>query len=95
MAPSALETLSAPPLMLVPGVAVVVLGVWHVSQPMSLKIRLPFFAAKVAARFTSRGGALVDRMNNANSSTSTPLSSGSGTVSNSDWSERGSPSGLV
>ena len=58
-------------------------GVWHVAQPISLKIRCPSLASTVAARRRSRGGAWVDRMNSANSSTSTPSSSGSGTVSNS------------
>ena len=55
--PSALATLSAPPLMTVPGAAVVMSGVWHVAQPISLKIRFPSLASTVAARTRSRGGA--------------------------------------
>jgi hypothetical protein len=42
---------------------------------------LPWIASYDAARTGSRGGAFVDRMKSANSSTSTPSLSGSGTLS--------------
>src|SRR5262245_32222109 len=81
LAPSAAGTLNAPPLINVPGGAVVIDRTWQTAQPIMLNILLPALAAIVLNRATSGGGALDARIKRANISTSSPLSSGSGTVS--------------
>ena len=61
--------------------------VWHiVAADVRRRSGFRRLASSVAARCASRGGASVDRMNSANSATSTPSSSGTfgapaGTVS--------------
>src|SRR5215203_7530838 len=89
LSPSAAVTVNLPPLNTVPAGAVVIVGVWQLAQPIWTKSVAPDWAAAVAARAVSRGGALVARMNRAKISTSGPkgsvavgASSGSGTVSN-------------
>src|SRR5713101_1480378 len=89
--PRAVETVSAPPLMTVPGGAVWNVGVWHLAQPIELKNPWPTCTSGSLTSVASRGGALRDRMNRAKESMSwkpagnwgfgSALSSGSGTVS--------------
>src|SRR6185312_9374438 len=61
--PSASGIVNWPPLTLVPGGAVRYVGVWHVPQPMFLKIVSP---ARTADVIGPRDGAFVDRMKSAN-----------------------------
>src|SRR5262252_9206193 len=73
--PSAAGTVNAPPLMTVPGAAVVIDATWQVVQPIESNEFAPAFASAVAASAASRGGAFVERMKAANSSMSPSLSS--------------------
>src|SRR3954466_11702960 len=89
LSPRAAGTVNLPPLMTVPVVAVVIVGVWQLAQPIETKRFEPAMASEVAASAVSRGGALVEGMKGGEASTSGPLglatvpaSSGSGTVSN-------------
>src|ERR1700682_703220 len=89
--PRAAETVSAPPLMTVPGAAVVIVPTWHRAQPIWLKRLLPAITSELLTSVASRGGTLRDRMNRAKESMSRKfagkgglgrsLSSGSATVS--------------
>src|SRR5215470_9707857 len=74
-----------PPLIFVPGAAVVSAGTWQMAQPILLKRASPFLAEALAASCASRAGALVARMKRAKRSMSESpsgpvLSLGSGEV---------------
>src|SRR5207244_11009567 len=80
--PSDAGTMNAPPLMLVPTAAVVMLVTWQMLQPIWLNRFDPATASAVPASAASRGGALVERMKFAKTAMSLSTSSGSGTLSN-------------
>ena len=79
--PRAGGTVKAPWLMIVPAGAVVMLRTWQASQPRRVKTWSPRRTSVVADSSSSRGGTLVERMKRANASTSSPVFSGSLTVS--------------
>src|ERR1044072_7080925 len=81
LSPSAAGTMNRPPLMNVPAGAVVIDWTWQMAQPIELNKLRPVWASAVAARYSSRGGAVVALMNRATVSTPAPSSSGSATVS--------------
>src|SRR5215471_18742823 len=68
--PRAFGTVKAPPLMSVPGAAVVRVEMWQMSHPIEWKSEAPAWALAVAAKTVSREGALVARMKRANASMS-------------------------
>src|SRR5437868_14468866 len=75
--PNALGTVNAPPLMTVPGGAVVIEDTWQMEHPIALNSCCPCCAADVANNAESTGGALVARMNCANLSISAKWVTGS------------------
>src|SRR6185503_18348927 len=80
--PRAVGTVNAPPLMDVPGAAVVNVRVWQTLQPTELNNESPRVAA--AGIGFCRPGARVAAMKSANANTSPPSSSGSWTGSKGD-----------
>src|SRR4029453_5680485 len=76
--PSAVGTVSSPPLIFAPGRAVVIDGVWQVSHPTLLNSASP---PETSAVIVPLGGAFGERMKSAKATTSTPSSSGSATGS--------------
>src|SRR6266498_2197471 len=76
--PSAAGTVKTPPLIFVPGRAVVMDGVWQTAQPTLLNNAPP---ATTSTEIGPLGGALVERIKSAKATTSTPSSSGSATGS--------------
>src|SRR4030095_15982461 len=80
--PRAVGTVNAPPLMDVPGVAVVNVRVWQTEQPTEVNSESPRVAA--AGIGFCLPGALVAAMKSANARTSPPSSSGSATGSKAD-----------
>src|SRR6185369_8055849 len=77
--PRAAGTVNAPPLIEVPGAAVVKVRVWQTLQPTELNNESPRVAA--AGMGFCRPGARVAAMKSANANTSPPSSSGSATGS--------------
>src|SRR6185503_7025661 len=65
LSPSAGGTVNAPPLITVPGGAVVIVRTWQTAQPIRLNRLEPLRAAGEAARVASTGGALSERTNSA------------------------------
>jgi hypothetical protein len=80
--PRAVGTVNAPPLMAVPGAAVMNVRVWQTAQPTEVNNESPRWAA--AGIGFCLPGALVAAMKSANANTSPPSSSGSATGSKAD-----------